>query len=232
MLELVEPFIDLTKHIRTRQDAMSVLEKLCVTFGFRTAVVMEFTPDLQSILDYLDTDELRRPRWKRAPNPESMRRSLAAVKELIEIGQLVQYDDSRFRADDPHRQLVKDLDLLDGMSIPITQQGGVAGAMHLSGLPPLTDAQKNALQVIAYLLFVSFRNLHSSDTVPVEAVLTPREREVMVQTSLGFTSPEIADRLGMAERTVNQHIENVAYKFRTKNRLHTVASLLRLNMLD
>lgn len=54
----------------------------------------------------------------------------------------------------------------------------------------------------------------------------------MIQSSFGYTSPEIAQILGLAERTVNQHIENVAYKFGTKNRLHTVANLLRLNLLD
>ena len=54
----------------------------------------------------------------------------------------------------------------------------------------------------------------------------------MVKSSLGHTTPEIAQMLGLSDRTVNQHIENVSYKFGTKNRLHTVASLLRLNLLD
>lgn len=40
--------------------------------------------------------------------------------------------------------------------------------------------------------------------------LTPREKEVIALSADGLTSVEIAERLGMSARTVNQHVDNVA----------------------
>lgn len=232
VLELVEPFVELTRRIRTRQDALAVLEELCRTFGFREAVMLEYAPDLRSLIDYLDTSPTRRPRWKKVLDPEGVRRSVESSRTLLEHGRVARYDASRLAMDDPHRAVVADLDLLDGVSVPITGENQAAGAIHFSGLSDLSSAQEDSLHVIAYLLFASFRAVQNVAERPAHASLTPREKEVMIQSSLGHTSPEIAQILGLAERTVNQHIENVAYKFGTKNRLHTVANLLRLNLLD
>lgn len=233
MLELVEPFVDLTRRIRTRQDALSALERTCETFGFRAAVMLEYAPGLTSVVDYLDTNETRRPRWKKPTmNADDKRRSGEMSRLLIEGGKVVRFEPSRFALDDPYRQIVAQLDLLEGMSVPITHRSGVAGAIHFSGLPALSETQEAALHVICFMLFANFRAVQGKDDDIPLAALTPREKEVMIQSSLGYTSPEIASMLGLAERTVNQHIENVSSKFGTKNRLHTVANLIRLNLLD
>ena len=42
---------------------------------------------------------------------------------------------------------------------------------------------------------------------------------------------EIAERLGMSARTVNQHVDNVADKLGTKNRTHTIAEVIRHGLL-
>ena len=47
-----------------------------------------------------------------------------------------------------------------------------------------------------------------------------------------MTSVEIADKLGMSARTVNQHVDNVADKLGTRNRTHTIAELVRNDMLN
>ena len=233
MLEFVEPFVDLTRRIRTRQDALAALEKTCKTFGFRGAVMLEYSSGLDALIDAIDTIEARRPRWKKSTlNAELAHRSADLSRRLIEGGKIVRFEPSRFAPDDPFREVVAQLDLLDGMSIPITHRSGIVGAIHFSGLPDLSEAQEAALNVISFMLFASFRAVRGkNDELPV-ATLTPREREVMIQSSLGYTSPEIASMLGLAERTVNQHIENVSFKFGTKNRLHTVANLIRLKLLD
>ena len=46
-----------------------------------------------------------------------------------------------------------------------------------------------------------------------------------------MTSQEMADRLGLSSRTVNQHLDNVADKLGTKNRVHTVAEAIRRDIL-
>src|SRR3569833_334961 len=57
------------------------------------------------------------------------------------------------------------------------------------------------------------------------------ERLVMRLSAAGLTSGEIAEQLGMAARTVNQHVDNVADKLGTRNRAHTVAEIVRRGLL-
>jgi DNA-binding CsgD family transcriptional regulator len=232
VLELVEPFIELSRRIRTRQDVLAGLEKTCATFGFRSAILLEYTPDLESIVDFLDTDEQRRPLWKKPLVTIGIKRAVDDSHHLIEHGRIVSFKSSRFRPDEPARKTAEQLDLLDCVSAPIVQERGVAGTILFSGLPELSPKQETGLHAISYLLFASLRTVRLYDDPGHRATLTPREKEVMIQSSLGHTSPEIAATLGLAERTVNQHIENVAFKFGTKNRIHTVANLLRLHLLD
>ncbi|KKC37472.1 hypothetical protein WH87_11925 [Devosia epidermidihirudinis] len=61
--------------------------------------------------------------------------------------------------------------------------------------------------------------------------LTPREREVLGLSAKGLTSQEVAERLGMSPRTVNHHVDNVAIKLGTRNRVHTVAEAIRRDLL-
>jgi DNA-binding CsgD family transcriptional regulator len=51
-------------------------------------------------------------------------------------------------------------------------------------------------------------------------------------SAIGLTSAQIADKLGLSPRTVNQHVDNVADKLGTRNRTHTIAELVRNDMLE
>ena len=231
MLELVEPFVERTRHIRTRQDVLCNLEKLREAFGFRDAVLLEFAADPATLVDFLDTNEERRGRWRKVSTPDAVQRAVNYARKFGEKGRVVRFDANHFAPDDPLLKVVEQLDLLEGVSVPITFESGVIGSIHFSGQPSLSAKQEAGLHLIGYVLFASFRVVHGNEDQGPRAALTPREKEVMILSSQGHTSPEIAEIAGMAERTVNQHIENVAYKFGTKNRLHTVANLLRLNLL-
>jgi DNA-binding NarL/FixJ family response regulator len=57
-------------------------------------------------------------------------------------------------------------------------------------------------------------------------LLTPREREVLVEVAAGRTAREIADQFGISHRTVETHRERVM----TKLRIRTIAGLTRFAM--
>jgi len=232
VLELVETFVSQTKRIKSRQDAEAVLQQMVEAFGFRAAVMIEYSPDLSKVVDYLDSDPERRPRWPGVFNAEGVRRSVKSTQRLVEQGRVASFDDTHFDPHKPLLEMVRSLDLTHGISVPISYGTGVAGVINFSGQPELSDNAAESLHIISYLLFATARSNRGATETARPAALTPREKEVMVKSSLGHTTPEIAQMLGLSDRTVNQHIENVSYKFGTKNRLHTVASLLRLNLLD
>jgi LuxR family transcriptional regulator of spore coat protein len=62
-------------------------------------------------------------------------------------------------------------------------------------------------------------------------VLTEREQEILRCVAMGFSSKEIAQKLGIAPRTVDRHIENIRHKLRARNKTHMVAKALASGQL-
>lgn len=59
-------------------------------------------------------------------------------------------------------------------------------------------------------------------------ILTLREQEVFELLLLNKTTQEIADFLGISEKTVRNHISNVMQKLGVKGRAQAVIELLKL----
>ena len=65
-----------------------------------------------------------------------------------------------------------------------------------------------------------------------EEDLTARELEVLKLISDGCRNKQIADRLGIAETTVNFHIKNMVDKLGANDRTHAVAIAIRRGLLQ
>jgi DNA-binding CsgD family transcriptional regulator len=63
-------------------------------------------------------------------------------------------------------------------------------------------------------------------------VLSPRQQEVLRYLKDGLTNPEIAKRLGVTERTVKAHCQEVFDRLGARNRTAAVAAAMRLGLLD
>lgn len=82
------------------------------------------------------------------------------------------------------------------------------------------------------------------DSEPTEAIelppeidepkpmLSPRQQEVLFYLKDGLTNPEIATRLGVTERTVKAHCQEVFDRLGVRNRTAAVAAAMRLGLLD
>ena len=74
------------------------------------------------------------------------------------------------------------------------------------------------------------------DTVPIDAQpMTDREREVLSLVAEGYSNKLIAARLGIAERTVKNHLTYITYimfKLRASDRTHAVVTAVRLGWLE
>ena len=69
---------------------------------------------------------------------------------------------------------------------------------------------------------------HASSPADVAGGLSPRELEVLEYLAKGFIYKEIADRLGIAYRTVHTHIEHIYQKLHVRSRSQAVAKYHRL----
>ncbi len=64
---------------------------------------------------------------------------------------------------------------------------------------------------------------HASD----DAMLTPREREVLKLIAAGLSAKEVALKLHITSRTVESHVDKLRLKTRTRNRTHMVAQAIQ-----
>ena len=65
-----------------------------------------------------------------------------------------------------------------------------------------------------------------------KGILTKREREVFELLIKNYTTKEIAEKLGISEKTVRNHISNVMQKLGVKGRSSDVIELLKLNEIS
>ncbi|CAN5899713.1 hypothetical protein BH23ACT8_BH23ACT8_06170 [soil metagenome] len=63
-------------------------------------------------------------------------------------------------------------------------------------------------------------------------VLSPRQQEVLAYLKEGLTNPEIAVRLGVTERTVKAHCQEVFDRLGARNRTAAVSAAMRMGLLS
>ncbi|MEX2554383.1 MAG: response regulator transcription factor [Actinomycetota bacterium] len=63
-------------------------------------------------------------------------------------------------------------------------------------------------------------------------LLTPREREVLIELSNGSSARQISSKLGISERTVNTHIGNTYRKLQVNNRVEAVHEAIRIRLIE
>jgi len=65
----------------------------------------------------------------------------------------------------------------------------------------------------------------------LEALLSPREKEILQLVGQGLTNAEIAQRLFIGETTVRTHLQRLLAKLKLKNRAEAIAYALRHNLV-
>lgn len=232
MLAFVERYLADIRQARADEDIVKILAEITDELDFRSAYLIEYASEIKSAVHVLDTSPMRVGWWQRYVK-SGLRQDTTEAARMLARGGVQRVDASRFtRADDPMWAFARDVDMVDCTLVPISYDGLVVGLIGLCGDRELSDLQQTGLQLVAYNLFAQARSLRNSGIATARSVLTKREKEVMSLSSDGLTSHEIAERLGMSARTVNQHVDNVADKLGTKNRAHTVAEVIRHRLLD
>lgn len=61
--------------------------------------------------------------------------------------------------------------------------------------------------------------------------LTCREYQILELVAQGYSAKEVAQRIDIAPRTVERHIDNVRLKLQARNRTHMVAKAIAANLL-
>ncbi len=228
----MERFLDRVRKARTDAEIIEILRNFSAALGFGSGFLIEYVSELKSALHILDSNGDRQAWWQ-APESQSLRSGTGEMTALLGKGGVQVLGEDRFsRPNDPALALARKMDMVDLALVPISFDGAIIGLGGFSGRSLLSENQRTTLQLMTYNLFAQTRSFRAVGIRTTTTPLTPREKEVIGLSADGLTSQQIADRLGMSPRTVNQHVDNVAGKLGTKNRAHTVAEVIRHGLLD
>lgn len=62
--------------------------------------------------------------------------------------------------------------------------------------------------------------------------LTSREMQLLMLVAVGYSAKEVANRCGIAFRTVETHLDTMRLKLRARNRTHMVAIAIELGLIS
>lgn len=213
---------------RTDAEIEALLGHLAEQLGYRSAFLLDFPNDGSAPIRLWDSNQERAIWWRgqTANGMASISRSLSEV--LASDG--VQF--VRIAPDDPRHDFAVTHDFVSATVVPITFDHQTRGIASFSGESVHVANLALSLEIVCYALLMQARLIGSRAVLPPSVSLTPREREVMELSAQGMTSDMVGGQLGMSPRTVNQHIDNIANKLKTRNRVHTVAEAIRRGLLN
>jgi len=122
-----------------------------------------------------------------------------------------------------------------GLIIPVACLGYLRGCVWLAGdAPNLDDDAIKAIHLIGLFVASKAQALlqPQSDSEPMGALLTAREREVLSWAALGKSSWEIGAILRIAKRTVDEHTQRAARKLGAANKTQAVALALLRRLIE
>jgi len=231
MLAFAESYFGRIRKALNDTDLIAVIGQLSTDLGFRSGYLIEYANALKSAALVLDSNPARAGWWDQYV-ANGFRPNTKPAADIIAKGGVQYLDETRFAGPrDPMFAFARKTDMLHAAVVPIKFTDDVAGIIALCGEKRLSVEEERALQMLSYSLFAQARALRTSGIFTGRPSLTPREREVIALSSQGLSAQEVATELGMSARTVTQHMENVAEKLGTRNRVHTVAEVLKRDLL-
>lgn len=231
MLAFAEDYLGRTRAASSDESIIAILAELAGELGFRSAFLVEYALAPKAAPLVLDSNSARDSWWNYYMATGMMGRNPVVTQVLGKGGVQYAHVDRLTKPDDPLRDYAKQIDMMSTMVVPVTVEQQARGVVVFCGERVLGAEQERAVQFICHTLFAQVRSFHATGVMVAGTHLTPREKEVMELSSEGLTAHEVGERLGMSPRTVNQHMDNVADKLGTRNRVQTVAEAIRRDLL-
>ncbi|HEY4369584.1 MAG TPA: LuxR family transcriptional regulator [Steroidobacteraceae bacterium] len=128
----------------------------------------------------------------------------------------------------------RDFGVVDGFLVPVHMQDSQKGCIFVR-VPDeeLSDQARQWLTMLSMAFHSRLMQLQlQQDGVEDEAGLSWREREVLRWLAEGKSAEDAADIIGISAATVMFHYRNVALRYGTLNRTHTVVEAVRRGALS
>jgi len=227
--------------IRTVFDAMQVLRKTCVSFGFRyfsvitvptvvsdetggisqIATISSWPPELIAEYDRLGL-------LRNSPIMASLRKQITPlVFDLDEVNKARPGEETS-----KVNSLFTRFDVTMGVYFPVHDNNSLRHAVSFLGdREPLSVEDLSTLSMFSTMLIEQISKISAVDHA-AKSVLNDREVEILQWTAEGKTSPEIARITGLSEHTVNHYATIATKKLGCSNRTQAVVYAIRLGLFS
>jgi DNA-binding NarL/FixJ family response regulator len=108
--------------------------------------------------------------------------------------------------------------------IVLAERGAAEGVPPIDGVHPSVTLDKNAS---LGELSLAIREALGDRRADTDVVLTDRQREVLTLIAEGLDNAEIAERLGISQRTARAHVSDVLRRLHVTNRTQAAVAALR-----
>ena len=232
------PF-ELIGTIRTIFDAMQVLRKTCLSYGFRYFSVITL-PMAAAGDDETISQMATISSWPPELIAEYDRMGLAQNSPILDrlrkqITPVV-FQMDEVKKERPGTEIVKvgelfrRFDVTMGVYFPVHDNQGLRQAVSFSGdRDPLSMGELSTLSMFSTMLIEQISKISVADHA-AKSVLNDREIEILKWTAEGKTSPETARITGLSEHTVNHYATIATKKLGCSNRTQAVVYAIRLGL--
>jgi len=233
-----EPF-DQIPTIRTIFDAMQVLRKTCLGYGFRYFKVIALPSNISggdSSLSGLATISSWPPEMIADYDRLQLARNSPILKQLRKQITPLVFEVATINHLRPGEEpasadvLFGRFGLTMGVYFPVHDYRSVRHAVSFMGdRAPLTAEDLSTLAMFSTMLIEQITKVTIADHA-AKSVLNAREVEILQWTAEGKTSSEIASITGLSEHTVNHYATIATQKLGCSNRTQAVVYALRLGL--
>ena len=122
---------------------------------------------------------------------------------------------------------------LHGLQVPVFGHNGLAGAVCFGGEDIDSSARSRlSLTQLGTTAFLAARKLIEMAQQEGETPLSARELEVLRWIASGKRTAEVANTLGLSERTVENHLRHIRQRLQVKTTAQAIGAALRSGSLQ
>jgi DNA-binding CsgD family transcriptional regulator len=225
-------FVEGVERLSTTGEIMNAMGDLLKIYGFRYHCVSFLAVPNETLEDVLLSNQLPEEWLKRyddkgyVHDDPGFRYAKTTVQPFRWFKE-APYDPEREPRAVEVVQLAEDFGILDGFVIPVASTAGRMGQIWFGGRKlDLSEHQLPALHLMAIYAFDRIRKLQGSPSRH-RAVLTPREREILILAANGKSSSDIGEALHISSRTVKEHMKHICRKLGAVTRTQAVVIAIR-----
>lgn len=220
----------------TVEGVIDVTERALARFGFDYFCFNTFPNERQRFEDVTIAIRVP-PEWLQIYYERDYVRIDPSIRYCKQMVHPFRTADAPYDAErEPHiTQFLKraaDFAVTNGFWFPISGKCGTTAGVWMSG--PRAEVIERDLPLLHLIALSAFELLRRLRRPPsgVQITLTPREREVLSWAAQGKSAWETGEILGIAKRTVDEHVQTASRKLDAVNRTQAVVAALRERLIS